>query len=104
MLNRFASEVSQYQNHGESKENAINLVSFLIAFSNVLLFKFHSNLYNFGPQYFQSYQLAEELARAFTERKILQIFMDTEMTLPAGPLKVNLRISLHFLIFVGVNF
>ncbi|KAG1334969.1 acyl-coenzyme A oxidase 3, peroxisomal [Cocos nucifera] len=74
LLNRFASEVSQYQNHGESKENAVNL----------------------------SYQLAEELAGAFTERKILQTFMDNEMTLPAGPLKdvLGLLRSMYALICV----
>ena len=36
----------------------------------------------------QSYQLAEDLARAFTERTILQIFMADEMNVPSGSLKV----------------
>lgn len=58
LLKSFASEVSQYQAQGESKENAVLL----------------------------SYQLAEELARAFTERTILQTIIEAEMT-AAGPLK-----------------
>ncbi|KAK1275556.1 Acyl-coenzyme A oxidase 3, peroxisomal [Acorus gramineus] len=36
---------------------------------------------------FQSYQVAEDLARAFSERVIFQIFLDTEASFPAGPLK-----------------
>jgi len=36
----------------------------------------------------QSYQLAEDLARAFTERTILQIFLADEMNVPSGSLKV----------------
>ncbi|URE08857.1 acyl-coenzyme A oxidase [Musa troglodytarum] len=56
---RYANEVSRYQAEGESKEKAVLL----------------------------SYQLAGDLARAFTERSILQIFIDDEMAQPAGPLK-----------------
>ncbi|KAK1286389.1 Acyl-coenzyme A oxidase 3, peroxisomal [Acorus calamus] len=36
---------------------------------------------------FQSYQVAEDLARAFSERVIFQIFLDTETSFSAGPLK-----------------
>ncbi|XP_072982030.1 acyl-coenzyme A oxidase 3, peroxisomal-like [Typha latifolia] len=74
LLKRFADEVSQYQSRGESKENAIML----------------------------SYQLAEELARAFTERTILQIVLEAEMTLPAGPLKdvLGLLRSMYALICI----
>ena len=39
-------------------------------------------------EFIQSYQIAEDLARAFTERTILQIFMEDEMNAPAGSLKV----------------
>lgn len=58
LLKRFALEVSQYQAQGESKENAVLL----------------------------SYQIAEELARTFTERTILQSIVEAEMS-SAGPLK-----------------
>ncbi|OAY84258.1 Acyl-coenzyme A oxidase 3, peroxisomal [Ananas comosus] len=59
LLKRYADEVSHYQAQGESKEKALLL----------------------------SYQLAEELARAFTERTIFEIFLEAEMSLPPGPLK-----------------
>ncbi|KAF5188727.1 Acyl-coenzyme A oxidase 3, peroxisomal [Thalictrum thalictroides] len=59
LLIRFAAEVSQHQTRGESKEYAFIL----------------------------SYQLAEDLARAFTEKAILQTIIETEMTLSDGPLK-----------------
>ncbi|CAD5177408.1 unnamed protein product [Musa acuminata subsp. malaccensis] len=59
LFGRYANEVSQYQAQGETKEKAVLL----------------------------SYQLAGDLARAFAERSILQIFIDDEMAQPAGPLK-----------------
>lgn len=59
LLRRFAEEVSGYQSRGESKESAFIL----------------------------SYQLAEDLGRAFSERSILKTFMEAESTLPAGSLK-----------------
>ncbi|WVZ02059.1 hypothetical protein V8G54_022865 [Vigna mungo] len=61
LLRRFVEEVSEYQSRGESKESAFIL----------------------------SYQLAEDLSRAFSERAILKTFTDAESTLPAGSLKVN---------------
>ncbi|CAL9767248.1 unnamed protein product [Musa acuminata subsp. burmannicoides] len=74
LLGRYASEVSQYQAQGESKQKAMLL----------------------------SHQLADELARAFTERTILQIFADDEMTQSAGPLKelLGLLRSMYALICV----
>ncbi|THU45251.1 hypothetical protein C4D60_Mb02t15870 [Musa balbisiana] len=74
LLGRYASEVSQYQAQGESKQKAMLL----------------------------SHQLADELARAFTERTILQIFADDEMTQSAGPLKelLGLLRSMYALISV----
>nr|CAD1818500.1 unnamed protein product [Ananas comosus var. bracteatus] len=62
LLKRDADEVSQYQAKGESKERATLL----------------------------SYPLAEDLARAFTERTILQTILEAEMGLPPGPLKEHL--------------
>lgn len=59
LLRRFAEEVSEYQSRGESKESAFIL----------------------------SYQLAEDLGRAFSERAILKTFVEAESTLPAGSLK-----------------
>ncbi|KAJ4770207.1 Acyl-coenzyme A oxidase [Rhynchospora pubera] len=60
LLQRFAKEVSYYQAQGESKEKAFLL----------------------------SYQLAEDLARAFTERSTLQVFLEAEMNVLQAPLKV----------------
>ncbi|KAF3443209.1 hypothetical protein FNV43_RR12890 [Rhamnella rubrinervis] len=59
LLNCFALEVSQYLKQGQSKEYAFIL----------------------------SYQLAEDLGKAFSERQILQTFIDAEATVPAGSLK-----------------
>eukprot|EP00262_Sarcandra_glabra_P004236 TRINITY_DN1519_c2_g1_i2.p1 TRINITY_DN1519_c2_g1~~TRINITY_DN1519_c2_g1_i2.p1 ORF type:complete len:177 (-),score=30.01 TRINITY_DN1519_c2_g1_i2:354-884(-) len=72
LLEHFATKVSQYQAQGESKEYAFIL----------------------------SYQLAEDLGRAFSERSILQTFLEAEMTMSAGPLKnvMGLLRSLYALI------
>uniref|UniRef100_A0A803QJM8 Acyl-coenzyme A oxidase n=1 Tax=Cannabis sativa TaxID=3483 RepID=A0A803QJM8_CANSA len=59
LLNRFALEVSQHLKQGQSKE-----YSFIL-----------------------SYQLAEDLGRGFSDRAILQTFLDAEATLPVGSLK-----------------
>ncbi|XP_011013714.1 PREDICTED: acyl-coenzyme A oxidase 3, peroxisomal-like [Populus euphratica] len=59
LLNRFAAEASLYQSKGESKERAFIL----------------------------SYQLAEDLGRAFSDRAILQTFIDAEANVSASPLK-----------------
>ncbi|KAK9284343.1 hypothetical protein L1049_023514 [Liquidambar formosana] len=59
LLNRFAIEVSQRQAQGESKEYAFIL----------------------------SYQLAEDLGRAFSDRLILQTFLEAEATVSDGPMK-----------------
>lgn len=59
LLKRFASEVSQHQSQGQSRDSAFIL----------------------------SYQLAEDLGRAFSERAVLQIFIETEATVPNGFLK-----------------
>ncbi|KAI3985167.1 hypothetical protein MKX01_018794 [Papaver californicum] len=59
LLHRFASEVSQLQAQGESKENAFML----------------------------TYQTAEDLAKAFTERSVLQTFLEAEVAVSDGALK-----------------
>ncbi|XP_021898386.1 acyl-coenzyme A oxidase 3, peroxisomal-like isoform X2 [Carica papaya] len=59
LLQRFASEVSLHQAKGESKEYAFMLC----------------------------HQLAEDLGRAFSERAILQNFIESESALPSGSLK-----------------
>ncbi|XP_068665356.1 acyl-coenzyme A oxidase 3, peroxisomal-like [Aristolochia californica] len=59
LLRNLANEVSQYQAQGQSKEQAFTL----------------------------SYQLAEDLARAFTERTILQNLLENETAIPTGPTK-----------------
>ncbi|KAJ9177123.1 hypothetical protein P3X46_012373 [Hevea brasiliensis] len=72
LLNRFAAEVSQHQAKGESKEYAFIL----------------------------GYQLAEDLGRAFSDRAILQTFMEVEATVSVGPLKdvLSLLRSMYALI------
>ncbi|KAM2145707.1 hypothetical protein ACFX1R_049234 [Malus domestica] len=52
-------EVSQHQKQGESKEYSV----------------------------IRSYQLAEDLGRAFSDRAMLQTFIDAEAALPACSLK-----------------
>ncbi|KMZ58548.1 Acyl-CoA oxidase [Zostera marina] len=59
LLTRFASQVSELQAHGESKERAI----------------------------IQSYQLASELGRAFSEKVILHDILEAERAQPVGSLK-----------------
>ncbi|KAK3184048.1 hypothetical protein Dsin_031334 [Dipteronia sinensis] len=72
LLSRFVSEVSQLQAKGETKEIA----------------------------FVQSYQLAEDLGRAFSDRTILQIFIEAEATVSSGSLKnvVGLLRSMYALI------
>ncbi|XP_020261803.1 acyl-coenzyme A oxidase 3, peroxisomal-like isoform X2 [Asparagus officinalis] len=73
LLRRFAAEIPQYQAQGESKEKAILL----------------------------SYRLGEELARAFTERTILQTIIEAEI-LSSDPLKdvLGLLRSMYALISI----
>lgn len=59
LLKQFTEDVSHHLAQGESREKALML----------------------------SYQIAEDLARAFTERTILQIFLEDEMNATAGSLK-----------------
>lgn len=59
LLQQFTEDVSHHLAQGESREKALML----------------------------SYQIAEDLARAFTERTILQIFLEDEMNATAGSLK-----------------
>lgn len=74
LLRRFAEEVLERQSLGESKESTFIL----------------------------SYQLAQDLGRAFSERAILKTFMEAESTLPAGSLKdvLGLLRSLYAVICV----
>ncbi|XVF66757.1 hypothetical protein PTKIN_Ptkin10aG0063300 [Pterospermum kingtungense] len=59
LLDLFVADVSQYQANGESKEHA----------------------------FIKSYQVAEDLGRAFSDRTILQTFVEAEATLVSGSLK-----------------
>ncbi|KAG9446839.1 hypothetical protein H6P81_012967 [Aristolochia fimbriata] len=59
LLKHLADEVSQLQTQGQIKEYAFIL----------------------------SYQLAEDLAKAFTERTILQNLLEAEAAIPTGPIK-----------------
>ncbi|KAK9074404.1 hypothetical protein SSX86_007002 [Deinandra increscens subsp. villosa] len=59
LLQRFVAEVSQLQAQGESKEHIFTV----------------------------TYQTAEDLGRAFSDRLILQTYLDVEATVPAGSLK-----------------
>lgn len=92
LLRRFAEEVSEYQSRGESKESAFILVRILPDIFFLLPSYYHC-LTVWNSFVFQSYQLAGDLGRAFSERAILKTFMEAESTLPAGTLKVNQIIS-----------
>nr|XP_043625835.1 acyl-coenzyme A oxidase 3, peroxisomal-like [Erigeron canadensis] len=59
LLHRFVTEVSQRQAQGESKEHIFSV----------------------------TYQIAEDLGRAFSDRLILQTYLDVEATVPTGSLK-----------------
>lgn len=74
LLIRFAAEMSQLQAQGLSREYAL----------------------------LQSYQLAEDLGRAFSDRTILQTFLDAEAAVSSGPLKSMLSLlrSMHVLIIL----
>ncbi|KAL6594824.1 hypothetical protein ACP70R_048273 [Stipagrostis hirtigluma subsp. patula] len=75
LLNQFAEEVSHHLTQGKSREKALML----------------------------SYQLAEDLARAFTERTILQIFLEDEMNVPAGSLKEVLGLLRSLYVMVSID-
>ncbi|KAI3796374.1 hypothetical protein L1987_39044 [Smallanthus sonchifolius] len=59
LLHRFETEVSQREAHGETREHIFTV----------------------------TYQIAEDLGRAFSDRLVLQTFLDVEATVPAGSLK-----------------
>ncbi|KAI3796376.1 hypothetical protein L1987_39046 [Smallanthus sonchifolius] len=59
LLHRFVTEVSQRQAQGESKEHIFTV----------------------------TYQITEDLGRAFSDRLVLQTFLDVEATVPTGSLK-----------------
>ncbi|KAL1555635.1 Acyl-coenzyme A oxidase 3, peroxisomal [Salvia divinorum] len=75
LLNRFAAEVSKYQAQGESKESAFNA----------------------------SYQLAEDLGRAFTDRAILQTFVEAENSLTDASLKNVLSLVRSMYVLVTLD-
>ncbi|KAK1425395.1 hypothetical protein QVD17_20747 [Tagetes erecta] len=59
LLHRYETEVSQRKAQGESIEHIFTV----------------------------TYQIAEDLGRAFSDRLVLQTFLDVEATVPTGPLK-----------------
>jgi len=75
LLKQFAEEVSLHLAQGESREKALML----------------------------SYQLAEDLARAFTERTILQIFLEDERNVPSGSLKEVLGLLRSLYVMVNID-
>ncbi|GJM99658.1 hypothetical protein PR202_ga16779 [Eleusine coracana subsp. coracana] len=75
LLERFAEEVSHHIAQGESREKALML----------------------------SYQLAEDLAKAFTERTILQIFLEDEMNVLEGSLKEVLGLLRSLYVMVSID-
>ncbi|XP_022850036.1 acyl-coenzyme A oxidase 3, peroxisomal [Olea europaea var. sylvestris] len=74
LLNRFAAEVSQYQAQGESKESAFVL----------------------------SYQVAEDLGKAFSDRAILQCAIEAENNVTDASLKsiLGLLRSMYVLVII----
>ncbi|KAK6134356.1 hypothetical protein DH2020_031897 [Rehmannia glutinosa] len=75
LLNRFAAEVSKYQAQGESKESA----------------------------FVASYQLAEDLGRAFSDRAILQTFLEAENNATDAPLKNALGLLRSMYVLVTLD-
>ncbi|KAH6788890.1 acyl-CoA oxidase 3 [Perilla frutescens var. frutescens] len=75
LLNHFAAEVSRYQAQGESKESA----------------------------FITSYQLAEDLGRAFTDRAILQTFIEAENSITDASLKSVLSLVRSMYVLVTLD-
>ncbi|KAK6134299.1 hypothetical protein DH2020_031922 [Rehmannia glutinosa] len=75
LLNRFAAEVSKYQAQGESKESA----------------------------FVASYQLAEDLGRAFSDRAILQTFLEAGNNATDAPLKNALGLLRSMYVLVTLD-
>ncbi|KAG6404904.1 hypothetical protein SASPL_132481 [Salvia splendens] len=75
LLNRFAAEVSKYLAQGESKESAFNA----------------------------SYQLAEDLGRAFTDLAILQTFVEAENSVTDASLKNVLSLVRSMYVLVTLD-
>ncbi|CAA0836960.1 Acyl-coenzyme A oxidase 3- peroxisomal [Striga hermonthica] len=75
LLNRFATEVTKYQMQGESKESA----------------------------FIASYQLAEDLGRAFSDRAILQTFIEAENNVTDAPLKYVLGLLRSMYVLVTLD-
>ncbi|PRQ20258.1 putative acyl-CoA oxidase [Rosa chinensis] len=65
---------------------------YCLLFSTTALSFSLSNSFHYSFQ-FQSYQPAEDLGRAFSDRSILQTFINVEATLPVGSLKLRVTVT-----------
>lgn len=101
LLNRFSAEVSQYQAQGVSTEQAFTLVRmhlffnifiycYLTLIKSVPPFRFRSLFYisHSFPFFFKTYQIAEDLGKAFADLAILKTFLEAEEAESASQLKV----------------
>lgn len=106
-MNRFSAEVSQYQAQGVSTEQAFTLVGMhLFSFTVILhssslycllifhtfycFFNFHTlfHISHSFPFFFKTYQIAEDLGKAFADLAILRTFLEAEEAESASQLKV----------------
>ena len=92
LLQCFVTQVLQHKAQGESLEHIATVVSQLDLLNHefrfVLVYINLSVCYTNLTFFCQTYQLAEDLGRAFSDRFILQIYLDVEATIPEGSLKV----------------
>ncbi|KAL8480952.1 hypothetical protein ACS0TY_027465 [Phlomoides rotata] len=90
LVNRFASEISRYEVQGESKESA-----FMAIIKDENIYQppcLILSVYNFTFFVPRSYQLAEDLGRAFADRVILQTFIEAENSVTVASLKNMLSV------------
>lgn len=97
LLNRFAAEVSQYQAQGESKESAFIVVRTLLNYKMqcwspsippIQVLSVSGSLLITYIVFLQSYQVAEDLGIAFSDRAILQSAVEAENNVTDASLKV----------------
>lgn len=88
LLNLFVADISLCQAKGENKEHAfIKVRKHLFIELDIHCSTFKSNCFTFAHQ---SYEVAEDLGRAFSDRAIFQTFVEAESTLADGSVKVNI--------------
>lgn len=111
LLNRFAAEVSVRLSQGESKEYAFAMVIYHLCVYihrslqppklSFFTDNIHLNMMLFLFPY-QSYQLAEDLGRAFADRAIFRTFVEAEASVNSTPIKVISNKNSNLLLLVDI--